>query len=81
MLSLLFKVTINEKIFCYSISAMRLLSNREVRGKTTHESHYKAYSNEVLYLLTINVLTDIENRLVVAKGVGEWGREGLGVWD
>ena len=26
-------------------------------------------------------LTDIENRLVVAKGKGEWGKEGLGVWD
>ena len=26
-------------------------------------------------------LTEIENRLVVAKGEGDWGREGLGVWD
>ena len=23
----------------------------------------------------------IENRLVVAKGSGGWGRDGLGVWD
>ena len=28
-----------------------------------------------------NRLTDIKNRLVVAKGEVGWGREGLGVWD
>ena len=28
-----------------------------------------------------NRLTDIENRLVVAKGEEGWGRDGLGVWD
>ena len=27
-----------------------------------------------------NRLTDIANRLVVAKGEGGWGRDGLGVW-
>ena len=27
-----------------------------------------------------NRLTDIKNRLVVAKGEGGWRREGLGVW-
>ena len=26
-------------------------------------------------------LRDIENRLVVAKGEEEWGRDGLGVWE
>jgi len=26
-------------------------------------------------------LTDIENRLVVAKGEKGWGRDGLGIWD
>ena len=25
-------------------------------------------------------LTDIENRLVLDKGEGAWGRDGLGVW-
>ena len=25
--------------------------------------------------------SDIENRLVVAKGKRKWGRDGLGVWD
>ena len=25
--------------------------------------------------------TDIEKRLLVAKGEGGWGRDGLGVWD
>ena len=25
--------------------------------------------------------TDSENRLLVAKGDGDWGRNGLGVWD
>ena len=29
---------------------------------------------------TQNRLTDIENRLVVAKGEGGWKRDGLGVW-
>ena len=33
------------------------------------------------YLQNKNRLTDIVNRLVVAKGEGRWGREGLGVWD
>ena len=33
------------------------------------------------YLRNRNRLMDIENRLVVAKGEGEWGRDGLGVWD
>ena len=28
-----------------------------------------------------NRLTDTENRLVVAKGEGEWGRDRLGDWD
>ena len=28
-----------------------------------------------------NRLTDIENRLVVAKGGGKWERDRLGVWD
>ena len=28
-----------------------------------------------------NRLTDIENRLVVAKGERGWGRDKLGVWD
>ena len=34
-----------------------------------------------MYLQNRNRLTDIENRLVVAKAEGESGREGLGVWD
>ena len=25
-------------------------------------------------------MTDIENRLVVAKDEGEWGRDAVGVW-
>ena len=33
------------------------------------------------YLQNKNRLTDIENRLVAAKGEGVWGREGLGVCD
>ena len=28
-----------------------------------------------------NRLTDIEDRLVVAKGEMGWGRDGVGVWD
>ena len=28
-----------------------------------------------------NRLTDIENRLVVAKKEGRWGTERLGIWD
>ena len=33
-------------------------------------------TNELIY----EIETDIEHRLVVAKGEGEWGRDGLGVW-
>ena len=33
------------------------------------------------YLQNRNRLTDIENRLVVAKGEDGWERDGLGVWD
>ena len=33
------------------------------------------------YLQNRNRLTDIENRLVVAKGEGGWGMDGLGGWD
>ena len=32
-------------------------------------------------LSTKHRLTDIENRLVVAKGEGRWGRDGVGVRD
>ena len=32
------------------------------------------------YLWNRNLLTDIENRLVIAKGEGRWRREGLEVW-
>ena len=47
---------------------MRLLGNRQLIGKTTHRNYYEAYNNEILYLLTINVLTDTENTFVVATG-------------
>ena len=33
------------------------------------------------YLRNRNRLTDTENRLVVAKEEGGWGKDGLGVWD
>ena len=33
------------------------------------------------YLWKRNKFTDIENRLVVAKGEVRWGRDRLGVWD
>ena len=32
------------------------------------------------YLRNRNRLTDVENRLVIAKGEERWGRDGLGVW-
>ena len=35
---------------------------------------------ERIYLWNRNRLTDVENRFVVAKGEGSWGREGLRVW-
>ena len=38
----------------------------------------KQDTNELIYK-TENKLTDIENRLVIAKGEGRWGRDGLGV--
>ena len=43
---------------------------------------------DIIYMWNLNYdtnehiyKTETENRLVVAKGEGEWGREGLGVWD
>lgn len=63
---------------------MRLLGNRQLIGKTTHRNYYEAYNNEILYLLTINVLTDTENRFVAATGgevVGEGRIRSLGLSD
>ena len=36
-------------------------------------------TNELIYQTETD--SDIENRLVVAKGEGGWGRHGLGAWD
>ena len=36
-------------------------------------------TNELIYKTETD--SHIENRLVVAKGEGGWGRNGLGVWD
>ena len=36
---------------------------------------------DVLIYETENRRTDIQNRLVVAKRVSGYGRDGLGVWD
>ena len=36
-------------------------------------------TNEPIY--ETETIRDIENRLVVAKGEGAWGRDGLGVWN
>lgn len=53
---LLLEAIINGKIFCYYISVTGLLNNRELMGKTAYKRYYKAQSNEVMYLLIINVL-------------------------
>ena len=45
----------------------------------TYMWNLKYDTNEHIY--ETDRLTDIENRLVVAKGEGVLGREGLGVWD
>ena len=39
----------------------------------------KLETNEHIY--ETSRLTDIENRLVVAKREGRWGKDGLEVWD
>ena len=45
----------------------------------TYMWNLKYDTNEHIY--ETDRLTDIENRLVVAKGEGGWERDGLGVWD
>ena len=42
----------------------------------TYMWNLKYDTNELIY----ETETDSENRLVVAKGEGQWGREGLEVW-
>ena len=56
----------------------------EVTKRKTNTIWYHLYVESKIrhkwtYLRNRNRLTDIENRLVVAKGEEEWGREGLGV--
>ena len=43
----------------------------------TYMWNLKYDTNELIY----ETETDSENRLVVAKGEGQWGRDVLGVWD
>ena len=45
-----------------------------IKKQPTNKQSEQSKSNK-------NRLTDIENRLVVAKGEGAWERDGLGVWD
>ena len=45
----------------------------------TYMWNLKYDTNEHIY--ETETFTDIENRLVVAKGERGWGRKGLGVWD
>ena len=52
---------------------------RQIPYDITYMWNLKYDTNELIY--ETNILTDIENRLVVAKGKGVQGRDGLGVWD
>ena len=57
----------------------------EVRKRKTNTVWYHLYVEaktwqKWIYLWNRNRLTDIENRLAVAKGKRGWGRDGLGVW-
>ena len=57
----------------------------EVSQKERTNILYHSYGESKIwhkwtYLWKRNRLTDIENRLVVAKGKGVWGRDGVVVW-
>ena len=47
---------------------------RQIPYAVTYTWDRKYDTNELM-----NRLTDVENRLVVAKGEGRWGRDGFGV--
>ena len=52
---------------------------RQIPYDITYMWNLKYNTNEPIYKTETD--TDTENRLVVAKGDGGWGRDGLGVWD
>ena len=58
---------------------------RDLKRKTNTIRYHLCVESKIwhkrTYLRNRNRLTDIENRLVVAKGEEGWGRDGLGVWD
>ena len=53
---------------------------RQIPYDITSIWNLKYDANEHIYE-TKNRFTNIENRLVVAKGEVGWGKEGVGVWD
>ena len=53
---------------------------RDYHTKQSQKEKNKHHMISWIYLQNRNRLTDIENKLVVAKGEGGGGREGLGVW-
>ena len=58
----------------------------EVNQKETNTMWYHLYVESKVwhkwtYLWNRHILTDLEKRIVVAKGEGEWGRDRLGVWN
>ena len=61
---------------------------RDYHTKRSKSSRERQMPYDIIYMWNLNYdtnehiyKTETENRLVVAKGEGEWGREGLGVWD
>ena len=69
------------KRLCAAEVVHPLIHSSEYLLRTYHLYVESKIRYKSTYLWHKNRLTDIENRLVVAKGERGWRREGLGVWD
>ena len=65
---------LNDKEVCKSCSKRSHLPPCDI----SYMWNLKYDTNELIYETETD--SDIENRPVVAKGEGQWGREGVGVW-
>ena len=64
----------------YHTKSSKSERERQIPYDITFMWNLKYDTNELMYK-NRNRLTDIEKRLVVAKGEKGLGRDGLGVWD
>ena len=55
-------------------------TERQISYDITYMWNLKYYTDKLIYK-TETDSTDIENKPMVTKGEGEWGKNKLGVWD